>query len=153
MKNTTIEINVVGKGGELVREILGALGVEVLSVRGTKRLGWIAYELQSVTPKYKIKTVSGYIFMGVNYAGGKGGALSKWRSVHPQTFPNVVYKPVVLAQTLSTETWHDVVRAVLETGAHVKTNKRQFTRVVDFERYCDTLGVFRIIQVERGLNK
>ena len=153
MKNTTMEINVRGKGGALVREILSSLGVEVLSVRGTKRLGWIVYELQSTTPKYKVQPVPGYTFMSISYNAGKAGAFSKWKSIHPQTFPGLVYKPTPITKNLNTETWHDLVRAVLEAGGKAKTNKRQFDNVRDFERYCDTLGVFRIIQAERGLNK
>jgi hypothetical protein len=153
VKNTSIEINWGGSPADLPPSWPRSLGVEIILARATKRPGWFLYEFKSLTPKFKIKIEPGYTFMGINYAGGKYSALSKWRALHPQTFPSTMYKPIRFTYVLATETWYDVVRSLLEVGARVKSNKKQFERAAEFEKYCDTLGVYRIIQAEWGLNK
>jgi hypothetical protein len=133
--------------------LIHSLGLEILSAKSTPRPDWIAYALHSKTPKYKIVPVPGYTFLGMNFSGGKAGARAKWKATHPQTFPSIIYRPLLLTSNLTTEVWYDVVRGLLEAGAvGVKVHKRQFTSLPRFERYCDELGVWRIIQAERGLN-
>jgi hypothetical protein len=131
-------------------DVLSVSGVKVTSIQNAKRLGWVSYELSAITEKYKITPVPGYNFLGLSFSGG---TKSKWRAIHPQTFPTDVYKPVKRSYNLNTETWYDLVRRLLGAGAEVKTNRRQFKSLVLFERYCDKLGIFRIIPQERGLNK
>lgn len=137
-----------------VLEIVKPLRIEVGMYHCTNRPEWTAYHLKSTTKKCKIVPVPGYIFIGVSYVHGKSKAVSKWKTLHPQTFPGEVFKPVLNTYDLTTEDWYDLVHKLFEAGAAgVKVHKKQFNSLALFERYCDEQGVWRIIQAERGLNK
>jgi hypothetical protein len=153
MRGITV-VELIGVNDAQVKAVVDSLGIEVMDSALATRPGWIAYTLKSTTLKYKITPVPGYTFLGMNFSKGKDRATSKWKATHPQTFPEVLYKPLLRTVNLTTETWYDLVRKLLEAGARgVKANKRQFSSLTLFQRYCDDLGIWRIIQAERGLNK
>ena len=153
MRGATV-LEVRGVSDRQVQEMLDIVGVEIGFAKAAARPGWVAYTLRSTTKKRKIIPVPGYIFIGMNYAQGKAKATSKWKTLHPQTFPGEVFKPVLNTYDLTTEDWYDLVHKLFEAGAAgVKVHKKQFNSLALFERYCDEQGVWRIIQAERGLNK
>ena len=145
------------KSGEKFANVTGIaamLGVEIVASKLARRPGWVNYTLRSTTKKHKIIPVPGYIFIGMNYAQGKAKVTSKWKTLHPQTFPGEVFKSVLNTYDLTTEDWYDLVHKLFEAGATgVRVHKKQFNSLALFERHCDEQGVWRIIQAEGGLNK
>ena len=153
MRGATV-VEVRGISDPQVQEILDIVGLEIIDYFSAKRVGWVAYTLRSTTKKRKIIPVPGYIFIGMNYAQGKAKVTSKWKTLHPQTFPGEVFKSVLNTYDLTTEDWYDLVHKLFEAGATgVRVHKKQFNSLALFERHCDEQGVWRIIQAEGGLNK
>ena len=147
---TVVEVKSGEKFANVTR-IAAMLGVEIVASKLARRPGWVNYTLRSNTKKHKIIIEPGYLFIGMSYFGGPH---AKWKSLHAQTFPGEITRPVLNTYNLTTEDWYDLVRKLLEAGATgVRVHKKQFKSLALFERHCDEQGVWRIIQAERGLNK